>query len=325
MDTRDKPGYDDDRSVWGETMSGQQENSGRALPIGIVPSLNTPFTADGAIDAAAYARLIDYCIAAGCAGALLPAVAGEVGSLTRAERERLIEAAASRNAGRMSLIVGVSAAEWTESLALARHARAAGADAILWQPEAGLTETALEKGLAALGEAGPGPVVLQDLDWRGGGIPLDVVVRLFERVPAFAGIKVETVPAGPKYSAILAATGGRLHVSGGWAVSQMMDALKRGVDAFMPTGMEPIYCEIHRRHHAGRPEEARALFESILPVLAFANQHIEVSIRFFKALRHAAGLFETDACRPGVAPLDPIQAEECRRLVARALEIEGSL
>ena len=71
--------------------------------------------------------------------------------------------------------------------------------------------------------------------------------------------------------------------------------------------------------------EARALFESILPILAFANQHIEVSIRFFKALRHAAGLFETDACRPGVAPLDAIQTEECRRLVARALEIERSL
>lgn len=306
-------------------MSGQQENSGRALPIGIVPSLNTPFTADGAVDTEAYGRLIDYVIAAGCAGALLPAVAGEVGSLTRAERERLIEAAASRNAGRIPLIVGASAASWPESLALARHAGQAGAAAILWQPEAGLTGNALEKGLAALGEAGPGPVVLQDLDWRGGGIALEVIVRLFERVPAFAGIKVETVPAGPKYSAILAATEGRLHVSGGWAVSQMMDALKRGVHAFMPTGMEPIYCEIHRRHRAGRPEEARALFEAILPILAFANQHIEVSIRFFKALRKAAGVFPTDACRPGVAALDAIQTEESRRLVERALEIERKL
>lgn len=306
-------------------MGGREANAGRALPVGIVPSLNTPFAADGAIDAEAYARLVDYVIAAGCAGALLPAVAGEVGSLARPERERLIEAAASRNAGRMSLIVGVSAAEWTESLALARHARAAGADAILWQPEAGLSENALEKGLAALGEAGPGPVVLQDLDWRGGGIALAVIIRLAERVPAFAGIKVETVPAGPKYGAILAATGGKLHVSGGWAVSQMMDALSRGVDAFMPTGMEPIYCEIYRRHRAGKPQEARALFEAILPMLAFANQHIEVSIRFFKALRKAAGLFETDACRPGVAALDAIQAEECRRLVARALEIERTL
>jgi 4-hydroxy-tetrahydrodipicolinate synthase len=295
------------------------------LPVGIVPSLNTPFAADGAVDAEAYGRLVEYVIAAGCAGLLLPAVAGEIGSLTRPERERLVEAASSRNAGRIPLIVGVSAASWPESLALARHAGRAGAAALLWQPEAGLSESALEKGLAALGEAGPGPVVLQDLDWRGGGLPLEVIVRLAERVPAFAGIKVETVPAGPKYSAILAATEGRLHVSGGWAVSQMMDALSRGVHAFMPTGMEPVYCEILRRHGRGRPEEARALFEAILPILAFANQHIEVSIRFFKALRHAAGVFATDACRPGVAALDAIQAEECRRLAARALEVERSL
>ncbi len=90
--------------AYGEAMRQQESFSGRALPIGIVPSLNTPFAAGGAIDAAAYGRLIDYVIAAGCAGALLPAVAGEVGSLTRPERERLIEAAASRNAGRLSLI-----------------------------------------------------------------------------------------------------------------------------------------------------------------------------------------------------------------------------
>ncbi|WP_316979871.1 dihydrodipicolinate synthase family protein [Shumkonia mesophila] len=299
--------------------------SGRALPRGIVPSLNTPFTADGTLDTEAYGRLIDYVIAAGCGGVLLPAVAGEIGSLSRAERERLIEAASARNAGRIPMIVGVSAAAWPESLALARHARAAGADAVLWQPEPGLSENALEKGLAALGEAGPGAVVLQDLDWRGGGLGVEIIAALFARVPAFAGIKVETVPAGPKYSAIQAATGGRLHVSGGWAVSQMMDALARGVDAFMPTGMEPIYCEIYRRHEAGRPEEARALFEAILPILAFANQHIEVSIRFFKALRRAAGLFATDACRPPVAALDAVQDRECRRLVDWALEIERNL
>ena len=306
-------------------MNNPRSISGRALPIGIVPSLNTPFAADGTVDAEAYGRLVDYVIAAGCAGMLLPAVAGEVGHLTRAERERLIEAASMRNTGRIAMIVGVSAASWPESLTLARHARAAGADAILWQPAGALSKGELADGLAELGDAGPGTVILQDLDWHGGGLGVEVIAALFERVPAFRGIKVETVPAGPKYSAILAATGGRLHVSGGWAVSQMMDALTRGVHAFMPTGMEPIYCEILRRHGAGRPEEARALFEAILPILAFANQHIEVSIRFFKALRHVAGVFATDACRPGVAPLDSIQQAECRRLVARALEIERTL
>lgn len=299
--------------------------SAASLPRGIVPSLNTSFAADGGVDLVSYGRLIEDVVAAGCAGALLPAVAGEVGSLTRDERQGLIEAAAKQAAGRLPLIVGVSAADWQESLALAGHARSVGAAAVLWQPGAGLGRDALADGLAALGAAGPGAVILQDLDWGGGGLALDVILSLFESVPAFRGIKVETVPAGPKYGAILAATGGRLHVSGGWAVGQMMDALARGVHAFMPTGMERIYCAIHRRYGAGQKDEARALFEAILPVLAFANQHIDVSIRFFKALRAASGLFANDACRPPVAPLDGVQAEECRRAVARALAVERDL
>ena len=84
------------------------------------------------------------------------------------------------------------------------------------------------------------------------GLPLATIVGLFERVPAFRAIKIETVLAGPKYSAVLEATGGELHVSGGWAVGQMMDALARGVHAFMPTGLEPVYCRIHQLYR-GRP------------------------------------------------------------------------
>ena len=103
-----------------------------------------------------------------------------------------------------------------------------------------------------------------------------------------------------------------------------MEALARGVDAFMPTGMEPVYCAIYHRYMAGSQADARALFEAILPVLAFANQHIDVSIRFFKALRLAAGLFATETCRSPVAPLDAVQDAECRRLVGLALDIEKS-
>ena len=38
----------------------------------------------------------------------------------------------------------------------------------------------------------------------------------------------------------------------------------------------------------------------MLPVLEFSNQHIEISIRFFKDLRKAEGVFDTNLCR--IAP-----------------------
>jgi hypothetical protein len=44
---------------------------------GIVPSLNTPFTADDAVDLASVRRLVDWTVEAGSVGMLILAVAGE--------------------------------------------------------------------------------------------------------------------------------------------------------------------------------------------------------------------------------------------------------
>jgi len=289
---------------------------------GLVPSLNTPFDAEGALDTASLRRLVEATVAAGCAGMLALAVAGEGASLAREEKRRAVEAILEANAGRVPVIVSVSAAESAERVALAAMARVLGADGVSCQAPA-LSGAVLERALAEVAEAGPGLLMVQDLDWAGGGLPVDEIARLAERVPGFGCLKLETVPAGPKYSRVLAATGGRLHVSGGWAVTQMLDALARGVHAFVPTGLEPVYCAIYRAWHAGRADDARALFEAALPILAFATQHIDVSIRFFKQLRQAEGLFATDRCRPPVAALDPIQQAQADALVARALALQA--
>lgn len=289
---------------------------------GIVPSLNTPFDADGAVDTASLGRLVEATVAAGCGGMLALAVAGEGASLDRDEKRRALAAIVAANAGRLPLIASVSAGAQDERVALSRLARELGADGVCCQVPAGLAGEALERALAEVAGAGPGLLMLQDLDWTGDGLALEEIVRLFERVPGFRCLKVETVPAGPKYSRVLAATGGRLHVSGGWAVTQMLDGLARGVHAFVPTGLEPVYCAIHRAWQASRQPEAQALFEAALPVLAFANQHVDVSIRFLKRLRRAEGLFATDRCRPPVAELDPVQQRQADALVVRALALQ---
>ena len=157
--------------------------------------------------------------------------------------------------------------------------------------------------------------MIQDLDWAGGGLEVAEIVRLYDDLPSFRCLKIETIPAGPKYTAVLEETGGRLHVSGGWAVSQMIDALERGVHTFMPTAMDRMYVAIYLAYQSGDRDAARLLFERLLPVLAFSNQHIDVSIRFFKMLRHAEGIFSSDACRLPIKPLDDIQLKEAARLI----------
>jgi 4-hydroxy-tetrahydrodipicolinate synthase len=290
---------------------------------GIVASLHTPFTADDAIDEASLLRLVDHCAHAGCCGVLVAAVAGEVGSLRPEERRRMLAVVAEAAAGRLGIVAGVSAADLETSRALAREAAAAGAAMVLWQPPPGIAEAAAEAALLALGEAGPGQVMLQDLDWQGPGLAPELIARLADRVPGLTAVKIETVPAGPKYSAVRSVTGDRLHLSGGWAAMQMLDGLARGLDAFIPSGILPVYVRIFDLWSAGRHDAARALFERALPVLAFSNQHIDVSIRFWKHVRRLQGIFDDPRCRPPVRPLDRVRQEEAERLAARALALEA--
>jgi hypothetical protein len=76
--------------------------------------------------------------------------------------------------------------------------------------------------------------LIEDLKWNGSGLTLDCLHEIERAVPTLAGVKVETIPAGPKYSQVRADFGERLHISGGWAVPQFIEALDRGVDAMIP-------------------------------------------------------------------------------------------
>jgi len=292
---------------------------------GIIPSLNTPFDAEGQVDEPAIRRLVEATIAAGCQGALAIAVAGEQASLALPEKDRIARIVAETANQRIKIIISVTSDDRRESRQLSAIARAAGADGICCQAPGDLAGPALTDYFLPIADAGPGLLMVQDLDWSGGGLGLDDIARLYEELDQFRCLKIETAPAGPKYTKVLDMTGGRLHVSGGWAVSQMIDALDRNVHAFMPTAMDPVYVAIDRAHRSGMRDQARALFERLLPVLAFANQHIDVSIRFFKMLRRAQGLFATDLCRDGVMALDPLQSAEAERLVRYALELEDSV
>ena len=133
------------------------------------------------------------------------------------------------------------------------------------------------------------------------------------------------MPAGVKYSRILSLTDGRLNVSGGWAVTQMIEGLKRGVHAFMPTGMHWIYTEIYRLWKEGKEMEATTLFQKFLPVLAFSNQHLDISIHFFKRLLNLQGVYPTDLVRDPALPFDEVHQQIADQLIERVIEIENDI
>lgn len=289
--------------------------------LGIIASLHTAFFEDGRLDEASVARLIRHVAESGCTGILVAAVAGEVGSLKPDERKRLVETAIEVAGADLKTVVGVSADDLETAKNLADHARKAGADMVLWQPPEGLSDLELEDGLNALAALGPGEIMLQDLAWQGPGFSTALIVRLAEKVPALSAVKVEVAHAGRKFTSLKNALDDRLHLSGGWAAMQMLDGLARGIDAFIPSGLLPTYTRIFNLWQQGDIEAATALFERSLPVLAFSNQHIDTSIRFWKQLRQHQGLFTSATCRGAIDRLDDIEQQQADRLVRYALDL----
>ncbi len=271
------------------------------LPQGIVPVLQTPFSAGGEIDFPSLARLIDDAIEGGAAGFLSPAVASEVHALRAEERAHLLPFVLERVNGRVPVIAGCSHSDAAICAGLAAAAGSAGASAVLISvpDELRAGTGGLKEFFRTATEGCNLPLIIQDLDWSGPGLSMEVLDRLRHELPRLAGAKIESVPAGPKYSAVRAAFGPEFHISGGWAAQQFIEALDRGIDALIPeASMTRVYSAIWRLHHGGGRQEAVALFRQFLPVVAFTNQEIRLSIAFFKRLLVRRGIFSTAEMRP---------------------------
>ncbi len=287
---------------------------------GIITVLNTPFTDDDSIDIDGLRNHVSYALDAGVAGFLVPAMAAEVGKLSAMERETMVRTVLETVGGRVPVIGGASAPTAEERLNTAWELIELGCDGILVSIPYE-TEVQYAKDVQAIADQRPPFLMLQDWDATGSGVPVPLIARLFDEVESFRCLKVEVVNAGVKYSALLEATKGRLHVSGGWAVMQMVEALDRGVHAFMPTGLHEVYARIFAWYQVGRRDDARALFSRLLPVLAFSNQHLDISIHFFKRLLHRQGIYATDRARPPILPFDAHHERVADELIKHAMRL----
>jgi 4-hydroxy-tetrahydrodipicolinate synthase len=98
---------------------------------GSLCAIATPFDADGALDLAAFGRLLDHQLAGGTQGIVVAGSTGEAHMLDEAEYERLLEFAVAHVARRVPVIAGSGEAATSKTVALTRRAKALGADAAL--------------------------------------------------------------------------------------------------------------------------------------------------------------------------------------------------
>ena len=299
------------------------------LERGIVPVIQTPFDSQGAVDYASLHNLVEDAIAGGANGFLVPAVASEVSCLTAEERTKIVRRVAEITAGRVPIIVGASDTRPRVCIEQARMAREVGAAAYLVAVPTELYQEPekVEPFFREVAEgAGDFPFMLQDLDFTGPGLQPEAIRQLTQVLPSLSSLKIESNPAGPKYTAIREICGGEMFLAGGWAIAQMIEALDRGVDAMIPEcSMARVWSAIDRNYRNGRRQEAIRIFNRVQPVVGFTHQDLSVAIAFGKRLLVRKGIIATERTRFGDFQWDRYNGRVADELIDDYLDLEESV
>lgn len=259
---------------------------------GIIPPLVTPFTSEGALDLQAFeANLAAYADVGFC-GFLVLGSNGEVNVLEEAEKLELIRLARRSTAGK-PLLAGAGLESTRGTIALARKAADAGADAVLVLPpfyfRGRMSDAALRGHYEAIAEEAPVPVLLYSVPAvTGAGLSSALVAELAQH-PNIAGIKESSGDIALLGKIASAAPSGFATLCGSGPV--IYPALCVGASA----GILAVACccpkttvALYAAHQAGDHTRARALQQMLLPLAqAVSSGH---GVAGLKAAMEAAGL-----------------------------------
>lgn len=161
---------------------------------GSLVALITPMRTDGSVDEGAFASFVDWQISEGTQGLVPVGTTGESPTLTHAEHKRVVEIAIEVARGRVPVIAGAGSNSTAEAIDLARHARTAGADAVLVvtpyynKP----TQEGLFLHYTAIANAADLPIIIYNIPSRSVvDMSVDTMARL-SRHPNIVGVKDST-------------------------------------------------------------------------------------------------------------------------------------
>ena len=181
--------------------------------------LPTPFADNGDVDEASLRRVVELFITAGVNGVTALGVTGEVARLDDVERARVLEIVVDQVAGRIGVVAGTSAEGTRRCIQYSRHAKAAGATAVMVSPPRmpKLNSEAVVRHFVALAEAVNVEIVVQDYPPISGyTMEPSLLARVAREIPRARTIKLEDPPTPFKTSRILEqAAGLEVRIFGG--------------------------------------------------------------------------------------------------------------
>jgi 4-hydroxy-tetrahydrodipicolinate synthase len=284
---------------------------------GVFTICPTPFAADGSLDLASIASLVDFQVEAGVHGLAILGFLGESHKLSQQERGQVVRAFITQARGRVPVWVGVRALGIAGAVEQAREAESLGAEAVFVAPLDTNADAVQFDYYRTVAQAVRIPVVIHDFpDSFGTEIGADLVARL-GREGGVGMIKMEEPPVGQKISRILSLAEGSMRVFGGLGGVYFLEELQRGAVGTMTGFAFPeILVRIYRHHAAGDFAAAAATFDRYCPLIRYEFQP-KIGLALRKTTYMRRGVIACDAIRSPGMRMDPLTARELEATVAR--------
>jgi 4-hydroxy-tetrahydrodipicolinate synthase len=292
---------------------------------GIYVICPTPFESDGRLDMASTDRMVEAYLEAGATGLTILGIMGEAPKLTADEAQAFVRQVLKAVAGRVPVIVGVSAAGFAAMSALSAKAMDAGAAGVMIAPPSTLrTDDQIVSYYADAVEAigADVPFVIQDYPLTTNVIMTPkVIMRIIEQNPSCVMLKHEDWPGLDKITTLRRASDKgevrRVSILCGNGGLFLPFEMERGADGAMTGYAYPeMLVGVVNLIKQGRRKEAHDLFDRHLPLVRYETQP-GVGLAVRKYVLKKRGIIAQDTLRKPGPKLSPETVSEIDWLMQR--------
>lgn len=285
---------------------------------GILPVVPTPYNAEGKADVDAIIRVAQFCLDAGAGALVFPGVASEYNFIDRAEMLELLQAVCHVARDHCPVVCGGgkgSASEIAQNLREARKLGVVAAMVLIPREFADDVAGARQFILSVIMQAPGIDIVLQNAPAPvGAGLSAEDLISIVNASPAIRYVKEESLPSGPRISAIRDGAGDHLiGVIGGGGARYLIDEMTRGAIAAMPAAeITDIHVRMWNAFQEGNEAEARELYMRTLPLLVIQFIY---RMRFTKRVLTMRGILNNDLVRAPLPAFDEYDERELTTLL----------
>lgn len=291
---------------------------------GAIPVMAAPYNEDESIDEAGLRRQVDFAIGKGAAAVCVPGFGTEFYKLSDPERYHVADVVLEHTTKRKPVIVSTGSGSVYNTIQFSRYAESKGADClmVLLPRITALSQKEIICFYERVANSVSIPIMIQDADFTGSGIPTKVYADLSRRLPNLKFAKLEYPLPGSKCADIIRETEGRMQVVFGlWGI-YMADGLPKGSGGIMAgPGIVEVYARIISLFDEGKVVESRNLLYRTMPYLSFCMQHLEAGLALDKRMLKRRGILPNEIIREPHLHLEGTNADEMDALIELGLAL----